>query len=344
MFIANPIYDVVFKYLLDDNKIAKLFVSEIIGEDVETLEYRPSEHRAQLNKGAGFTVYHVDFAATIKTKGGEHKKVIIEIQKAKFSSDIMRFRKYLGLQYMDENNYLNEPDKPYGKRKALPIISIYFLGFALKNIDSPVIAVKRKYYDVVTKKEIKAKDEFIESLTHDSFVIQIPYLKRKRRTDLEILLSIFDQTKKLYDKHILEVDESEFPEKYRPIIRRLQKAHEEKDVRDVMEAEDYYLRNLEDYERDAAEKERLIAEKENLIAEKENLITEKEKLIAEKEKALAEKEKALAENEKVLAENVKALTEKDRVLSEKDKVIIEKDKIIEEKEKLIAELMKKTEN
>ena len=316
MFIANPIYDVVFKYLLDDNKIAKLFISEIIGEEVETLDYRPSEHRAQLNKGAGFTVYHVDFAATIKTKAGEHKKVIIEIQKAKFSSDIMRFRKYLGLQYMDENNYLNEPGEPYGKRKALPIISIYFLGFALKNIDAPVIAVKRKYYDVVSKKEIRAKDEFIESLTHDSYVIQIPYLKRKRRSDLEILLSIFDQTNKLYDKHILEVDENDFPEKYRPIIRRLQKAHEEKDVRDVMEAEDYYLRNLEDYEREAAEKERLLAEKEKAIKDKDKALTEKDK----------------------------ALTEKDKALTEKDKVLTDMKKELSKKDKIIAELLKKTGN
>ena len=31
MHIANPIYDVVFKYMLEDNKTAKLFLSAIIG-------------------------------------------------------------------------------------------------------------------------------------------------------------------------------------------------------------------------------------------------------------------------------------------------------------------------
>ncbi len=303
MLIANPIYDVVFKYLLDDNKIAKLFISEIIGEEVETLEYKPTEHRSLLEKGVGFTVYHIDFEATIKTKEGEHKKVIIEIQKAKFSTDIMRFLKYLGLQYMDENNFVGDRNTYYGEKKALPIISIYFLGYSLKSIDAPVIAVKRKYYDVVRNKEIKAKDEFIESLTHDSFVIQIPYLKKRRRSDLEILLSIFDQENKLYDKHILEVDEKNFPGKYRRIIRRLRKAHEEKEVREIMDAEDYHLQNLQDFEREIGERERVIEEREKVISEKEKEISEKDALLSEKEALLSEKDKLINELMKKIEKN-----------------------------------------
>jgi len=31
MHIANPIYDVAFKYMLEDHKVAKLFLSAIIG-------------------------------------------------------------------------------------------------------------------------------------------------------------------------------------------------------------------------------------------------------------------------------------------------------------------------
>ena len=36
--IANPIYDVVFKYLMNDEKVAKLLLSAIIGKEVLTLE------------------------------------------------------------------------------------------------------------------------------------------------------------------------------------------------------------------------------------------------------------------------------------------------------------------
>ena len=38
MHIANPIYDVVFKYLMEDNDIAKLIISTIIGEDIVALD------------------------------------------------------------------------------------------------------------------------------------------------------------------------------------------------------------------------------------------------------------------------------------------------------------------
>ena len=43
MHIANPIYDVVFKYLMDDNKIAKLIISSIISEEIEELVFKPLE-------------------------------------------------------------------------------------------------------------------------------------------------------------------------------------------------------------------------------------------------------------------------------------------------------------
>jgi len=39
--------------------------------------------------------------------------------------------------------------------------------------------VQRQYYDLTTGSEITEKEEFIESLTHDSFIIQIPHLRRR---------------------------------------------------------------------------------------------------------------------------------------------------------------------
>jgi len=39
MRIANPIYDVVFKYLMEDTKIAKNLLSKIIGEEITKEEF-----------------------------------------------------------------------------------------------------------------------------------------------------------------------------------------------------------------------------------------------------------------------------------------------------------------
>jgi hypothetical protein len=41
--IANPIYDVVFKYLLDDEKAARLLLSALLGKEVLELQFRPTE-------------------------------------------------------------------------------------------------------------------------------------------------------------------------------------------------------------------------------------------------------------------------------------------------------------
>ena len=310
MLIANPIYDVVFKYMMDDNRVAKLLISAIISEEIVELEFRPKEKVVEISheqiennpnlknlKGriTFFTVYRLDFSAVIKTKEGEHKKVLIEIQKAKYPTDIMRFRKYLGEQYSSEENvYMAKEPKPKYK-KALPIISIYFLGHILNHTKAPVIKVARKYYNIITGKEIVEKEEFIESLTHDSYIIQIPYLKSKRQTELLILLSVFDQSNISHSIHILNVNETNFPEKYRPIIRRLQKAVVEPKVKDTMDIEDEIVEGLEMLERDIAERERIISEKVQLIQKKEQEIIEKDKTIKETNFTISETIKKLRE-------------------------------------------------
>jgi hypothetical protein len=46
------------------------------------------------------------------------------------------------------------------------------------------------------------KSEFIECLTHDSYVVQIPQIEGKTRTRLEKLLSVFEQKYFIDDKGI----------------------------------------------------------------------------------------------------------------------------------------------
>jgi len=313
MQIANPIYDVVFKYLLDDNKIAKKLISLIIGREIETLELKPTEFRDDLEEKT-LTVYRIDFAAKVILANGESMNVIIEIQKAKFSTDIMRFRKYLGGQYASaENSYFKD-----GRKKALPILSIYFLGHSLKNMDIPVIRVERKYFDNTTGEELAEKEEFIESLTHDSFVIQVPALQERRRNILEKVLSIFDQQGSKNAQHFLDIREDDYPEEYREVVRRLLKAGAEPKVRKRMDIEDEILEELEDLER--------------LIANKDETIKENKKALDENKKALDEKDKALDENKKALDENKKALDEKDKTLDEKDQQIEKLMAMLKEKE------------
>ena len=308
MQIANPIYDVVFKYLMQNNEIAILILSTILEEEILSLDLLPQETAITLKNRRipiPITVYRLDFSARIKMSSGEERHVIIEIQKAKFASDIMRFRRYLGDQYA--KGFPVEGEKT---PKPVPIISIYFLGYELEHATSSVIKVYRSYRDGVTGEELLAREEFIESLTHDSIVIQIPYLGPKRRNAAERLLAIFDQHRKIETNgHLLDVDEKDYPEEYRKVARWLNGAVCQPEIRKTMEVEDEILAELED--------------KERLIAGKDKLLEEKDQALEEKDQALEENAKALEEKDRILKENARALAEKERELAEKDRLIAE---------------------
>jgi hypothetical protein len=305
MLIANPIYDSVFKYLMDDSKIAKLLISAIIGQKILKLEPRPQEYVVETSapgtlktiafkgRASSLTVYRLDFSAKIQTPEG-HKTVLIEIQKAKFHTDIMRFRRYLGNQYGSMDNTVVKKIGGRGRRQGIPIVSIYFIGHWLDHTKASVIGVNRVYKDLVTGELIDAKETFIESLTHDSFIVQIPALAQRRRTELERLLSVFDQSNAESDHHILNVSEEDFPAKYRPLIRRLQQAAVEPEIKQKMKIEDEILTELEDKEREI---ETLAEALEIARQESESARDREARMEQEKQRAEQEKARIAQENE-----------------------------------------------
>ncbi len=291
MLIANPIYDVVFKYLFEDNKIAKIFISAIIGEEIIDLDFQPQEHTTTIDSSLNvrgkhsFTVYRLDFKAKIKQSDGSYKLVIIEIQKAKMTIDILRFRKYLGEQYSNPENIY----EINGKKKPLPIVNIYFLGDGLgSQNNSPVIKSNREIIDLVTGEKIGFKSDFIDALSHDTYIVSIPNLVQKRRNELEMILSVFDQKNITTDKHILNVKEEDFPERYRNIIRRLQKAQETKQIRKTMDVEDEILSELALIEREIGKLEHIVIEKDKTIEQKDKEIEAQKRIIEELQRKIKE--------------------------------------------------------
>ena len=330
MRIANPIYDVVFKYLLDDEKVAKLVLSALLGREILSLDFRATEVRTEVPRpvGAEILVLRLDFAATLRQEDGSRKLVLIEIQKAHTPWDVLRFRRYLGSQYASaENVYVD----PAGRKQALPLVTIYFLGEGLECIDAPVVKVNRHYTDVATGEEIAIADPFVEALTHDTVVVQVDKLKNRRRTELEQLLAVFDQGHaSRSDPHLLDILEENFPERYREVLRRLMRAAAEKDVRDRMDVEDEVVATLQENARKEEELRKVIEEMGQALGEMGQALGEKDQALGEKDKALGEKDQALGEKDKALGEKDKALEEKDKALEEKDKALQEKDRLIAE--------------
>ena len=281
MRIANPIYDVVFKYLmLEDLNIAKLVISSLIGKKVLELTPYPTELTAnnepvKNTKRDSFTVYRLDFAAKIKESDGAERLILIELQKAKFISDIMRFRRYLGKQYMKKEHYylVNSNKVP------LPIYPIYILGHKLDDFTEEAIYIKRSLYNAITNEKLKTqKNIFIDGLTHDGLIIQIPYVNKTLETKgktkfnkrLKELITIFDQSFQEPDssEHFFDIDENSIPKWLTPVIRTLQKAAADPEVRQKMDLEDDYISELEEQERQTEEALKQ-AEESQKIAEEE---------------------------------------------------------------------------
>jgi hypothetical protein len=229
---------------------------------------------------------------------------MIEVQKVSIGTDIMRFRRYMGGQYQKpENIYVDSS----GVEHPMQIYCIYFIGSGIGVKGVPVMTVDPLALDAGTGRELKGlRNEFVESLHHRSWIVQVPELKGRRRNDLEILLSIFDQANRMDDCHILNLKVELFPEEYRPIVRRLQLAVADRDIREAMEMEDdvteHFRKREEALARERAEKEAALAEKESALAEKESALAHVRAERAEKEAALARERVERAEKEAALAE------------------------------------------
>ena len=314
MLIANPIYDVVFKYLMANLDIAKGVISTIIDEEIVTLDFKAQENiiKFKTSSKKELTYYHLDFIAKIKIKGNGYKNVLIELQKTNVPYDIERFRKYLGAQYQKVDEVPIGTDK--SSKESLPIITIYFLGFNLSDTLPSVIKVNRQYIDVLSGKEVLERSEFIERLTHNSFVIQIPRLHVEQRTRLELILSVFQQ-ERFIDKtrHLKSYDYETTDDLMIKILKQLEKAAGDEELQRELELEEMAL-----------------SEYESTFAELERRIEEKDKKIERSAKELEQKNIKLEQKEKKLKQSVKELERKDKKIEQSAKELELKDKYIKE--------------
>ena len=292
MHIANPMYDAIFKHLLEDTVSAKLIIGAILGEEIETLELMPQESAVRVEPGegeeVGFTVQRIDFAATVRTAAGERLRVLVEVQKSHYSDDVMRFRRYLGQHYADERAYVTVAGGRE-RRHPLRLTTIYFLGRRLPCTEATVLKVTREYLDAVTGERLEVREAFVESLTHECYVVQVPLLTERRRTDLERLLSVFDQTLRTQDnRHVLEVDETRMPPEYGPVLRRLQGAAASREFEASMRLEDEVTEAWMRMERDIAQQKETIAEHKEALAQRDGTIAEQQEALARQQAEIEE--------------------------------------------------------
>jgi len=284
MIIANPIYDVAFKRLLENDRTAKFLIGTILDCKVLSLEPATIEYTDIEPETKKPTLFRMDFAATIDTKEEGKKRVIIELQKAKNLGDVSRFQKYLGNEY---------------RKTKHPIIAIYILGFDL-SVESPAFMARPDCWDLMTHEKIEKKDSFVEQLTHKAYFVQTKRIKPSFNTRLEKLLSAFEQNRFVGDntttKHFpYETDDPEIKE----ILDILHYVASDEETRKELDKENYYQDAMEEI---FGEQNRKMEKLKKEMEEKDAELEKERKEKAQKDEALAKQAAEIAELKRKLAE------------------------------------------
>ena len=262
--IADPIFDSVFKYLMEDERIAKTLISALLKKEVVEVDMRRNEYTNGTRDN--ISMFRIDFGARIKEEDGSTKLVLIELQKTWLETETLRFRQYLGAQYANPENILKDCENDgYG----IPMIAVYLLGHKVGDIEEPVLYVKHKALDYDGNHVTKGiPDPFVDSLTHDSIIVQIPRLRGHVNNRLDKVLSVFDQSLKEKGNHqVLSVDEDKFNGdlEMMHILHRLITAASDSKLRQDMNVEDEFFSAIENRDTALMQKDKTIAEQKEQI-------------------------------------------------------------------------------
>ena len=135
--VANPIYDTVFKYLMEDKRACMFLLSVLLKEKVVDVE--PRKHEYTNSSRENISMFRIDFAAKILNGDGTQRLVLIELQKTWLETETLRFRQYLGTQYINPENILKDGERP---DCGIPMIAVYLLGHRVGKIKEPVLLMR----------------------------------------------------------------------------------------------------------------------------------------------------------------------------------------------------------
>ena len=151
------------------------------------------------------------------------------------------------------------------------------------------------------------KTRFFQGLTHDTIIVQIPYLKRNAKTKVEQILEIFcqDYVSSGTDQ-LLEIDDfEERSTEFKELARPLQFAASDPDVRKVMTIEDEMSIHFQNVKYVTDENEALHI----LVEESRQQLQESRQQLEKQQSQLQEKDNQIQEQQSQLATSIKMLSE-----------------------------------
>ena len=306
--VANPIYDSVFKYIMEDERIAKTMLSALLKKDVVHVTVRPHEYSNTTRDT--LSMFRIDFAATVREREGNEIKdriVLIELQKTWLNTETLRFRQYLGAQYSNKNNIREAEDKGF----AYPMVAVYLLGHRVGNIKEPIVYVNHDVFDyngnVV---EDGNMEPFVESLTHNSIIVQIPLLHGNVNNRLEKVLSVFDQT--LVDgdtQQVLKIDEDKFADDNDMlyVLHKLTAAAANSEMRQDMNVEDEYYKAIEDRDTAIMQRDKMLKERDCKMAQMDERLSQQSEQLSQQSEQLSQQSERLSQQSEQLSQQSEQL-------------------------------------
>ena len=306
--VANPIYDSVFKYIMEDERIAKTMLSALLKKEVVHVTVRPHEYSNTTRDT--LSMFRIDFAATVREREGNEIKdriVLIELQKTWLNTETLRFRQYLGAQYSNKNNIREAEDKGF----AYPMVAVYLLGHRVGNIKEPIVYVNHDVFDyngnVV---EDGNMEPFVESLTHNSIIVQIPLLHGNVNNRLEKVLSVFDQT--LVDgdtQQVLKIDEDKFADDNDMlyVLHKLTAAAANSEMRQDMNVEDEYYKAIEDRDTAIMQRDKMLKERDCKMAQMDERLSQQSERLSQQSEQLSQQSERLSQQSEQLSQQSEQL-------------------------------------
>ena len=286
--VANPIYDSVFKYIMEDERIAKTILSALLKKEVVHVTVRPHEYSNTTRDT--LSMFRIDFAATVREKEGNEIKdriVLIELQKTWLNTETLRVRQYLGAQYNNKNNIREADEKGF----AYPMVAVYLLGHKVGNIKEPIVYVNHDVFDYNGNVVAEGNAEpFVESLTHNSIIVQIPRLQGNVNNRLEKVLSVFDQTNVEGDtQQVLKIDEDKYADDndMMYVLHKLTAAAANSEMRQDMNVEDEFYKAIEDRDTAIMQRDKILKEQSEQISQQSEQISQQSEQLKNMAKALS---------------------------------------------------------
>ena len=307
--VANPIYDSVFKYIMEDERIAKTILSALLKKEVVHVTVRPHEYSNTTRDT--LSMFRIDFAATVREKEGNEIKdriVLIELQKTWLNTETLRFRQYLGAQYNNKNNIREADEKGF----AYPMVAVYLLGHKVGNIKEPIVYVNHDVFDYNGNVVAEGNAEpFVESLTHNSIIVQIPRLQGNVNNRLEKILSVFDQTNVEGDtQQVLKIDEDKYADDndMMYVLHKLTAAAANSEMRQDMNMEDEFYKAIEDRDTAIMQRDKILKEQSEQLSQQSEQISQQSEQLSQQSEQISQQSEQISQQSEQLKNMAKALS------------------------------------